>query len=851
MTTHQAVSSIRETAESAGAGGISLALPGGILGVLVIGALIASAKASSSKSKSSGAKGEKAGDGQDNVLVGLVLLVARFLGGRELSGKARSNARFWRPGAPNAAAPTAAEGATPLAQLGAVGAAGTTTGQDTDAAFAQRWRNRAAATKDRLTAGSGKRRAAGLALWCALVALYSMPYSIYLTTSSTVRTAARWQRWPYGARAAVRLAVVGAAVGWWLDRQQTASLLQTGALLLGVPLLGLIVTGPAGLRLWTGPAYGDDEVFAPSLWETVRRHLNLENEVRETWMEFPRNLRAPDARILIRLPQRWDGSETDRRHLTEAVATRVPGRWRVVQWQLHGDDHWVQWERIPDTYYGPEGTDGPRVGPGLWEAVRPALKLEDAAPQEWLELPTDTSVLGARVTLRLPLGWGSKSGKDALSVLVMERLPGEWLVSWSLEGTEPKAQWRPKPPPLPKPELPTMVPWVPSNDPAVLMLGETHDGPFTVNTRTGTPHWGVSGGTGDGKTTALLIAIVHGRQHRALVDAITMKTQAFEDVEGESGLRVHKSGRAAVAALAEFYVSMKAAEAIRGTEHEHLLRPRIMVIDEFASFVKAAKIWWKHGIEQRGMPPFESWFHMILMQGRSSDHKFVIGAHTFTRMVFGDTETRDLVGTKILVGPYSEPKWTVTYGHVPQVEYDSSIKGRGAVGITGERDIREIQIAYITPEARGHLQACEPAPEWFDRGGIPPWVTDEARAEADEEVAVGDFVPGGKYVPLTAGLRHAISLPRPRSGAVSDTVLTDALTASVTPDEEIVPEVYSLKEACEAGILPIGYGAARQRKSICLREGRTFPEGIEVDRKYYFTAEELAEWWAQEGVARR
>lgn len=71
--------------------------------------------------------------------------------------------------------------------------------------------------------------------------------------------------------------------------------------------------------------------------------------------------------------------------------------------------------------------------------------------------------------------------------------------------------------------------------------------------------------------------VVHGRQHGALVDCITMKAAAFKDIEGESGIRVHKSGRQAVSALAEFYVSMKAAESLQGTPAGDELPGRILV----------------------------------------------------------------------------------------------------------------------------------------------------------------------------------------------------------------------------------------------------------------------------------
>ncbi|GGO60147.1 hypothetical protein [Streptomyces lasiicapitis] len=511
-------------------------------------------------------------------------------------------------------------------------------------------------------------------------------------------------------------------------------------------------------------------------------------------------------------------------------------------------------------------TDAQTYSSGLWAALVQVLRLssEDQARGEkhWMRLSDDLSGDTARVVIRLPLYWlGSEKERAALSHVVHSRLPGEWMASYIQRGRDPYVTFTPRPPAPPVPELPTRVEWIPSADPARVYVGETVRGPRYVDTETETPHWGISGGTGDGKTTCLLMPVVHGRQHGALVDCITMKAAAFKDIEGESGIRVHKTGRQAVAALAEFYVSMKAAESLQGTPAGDQLPERILVIDEFASFVKSAKIWWKYGLKGKGMPPFEAWFHMILMQGRSAHHKVVIGAHTFTRELFGDTETRDLVGTKGIVGPASNPKWGVTYGlDAPRVDYRHDIKGRGVIGVTGSQDIEEIQYAYITPFARDHLRRCTPAPDWHAQGQMAPWITDAALEEAEQELAIAEFLPAGAFmrgVTLVTGRVIPAAQPlSPRSepsasqgteGRIADDVTThqpahhgtyqaDQAEASLLP-------VFSLKEACEAGLLPVTYGAARQRLARGRRVGVDLPEGVVADGVTYYTAKELLAWW--------
>ncbi|MFE5030026.1 hypothetical protein ACFRAO_43770 [Streptomyces sp. NPDC056656] len=505
-------------------------------------------------------------------------------------------------------------------------------------------------------------------------------------------------------------------------------------------------------------------------------------------------------------------------------------------------------------------SDAQKYGPGLWAVVVQVLRLSEAeqaqGQRHWLLLPEDLTGERARFVIRLPLVWlGSDRERQALAHAVQSRLPGQWEAAYDQRGPVPAVTFTRKPPPEPEPELPTLVKWMPSPIPSSCHLGQTHQGPRHVDTDTETPHWGISGGTGDGKTTVLTIPIVHGRQHGALVDCVTMKAGAFAHIEGSPGTRVHKTGRQAVAALAEFYVSMKAAEALKGTPEEDAIPERIMVIDEFASFVKSAKIWWKYGLKGKGMPPFEAWFHMVLMQGRSGRHKIVVGAHTFSRDVFSDTETRDLVGTKGVVGPASTPKWAVTYGvDVPRVPYQHEVKGRGVIGVTGSQTIEEIQYAYISPyEARDYLSQCPAAPSWHGAGVLAPWITEDALREAQQELAIDAFLPGGAFMcgvqlatnkpvllskEMAASAAHASSATRSVPGAEA----TEYPGQADQSEESRLP-VFSLKEACDTNILPVSYGAARQRLARARRAGIDLPDGVSVEGTVYYTAKELAQWW--------
>ncbi|MDH6145984.1 hypothetical protein P3T35_008046 [Kitasatospora sp. GP30] len=600
-----------------------------------------------------------------------------------------------------------------------------------------------------------------------------------------------WALWPYSARMAARVALFGAVALWWFSPGWAYTL--AGALALTV--LGIAGTGPAGLGLWHHRVAGHDEVYGPALWLVLRPALRLPEEAYwEAFLTLSQNLQDQEARITLRVPRAWPGGAQHQTAIEDAVISRIPPNF------------------------------------------------------------------------------------------------GEWVVKWLLFDIEnPRVEFAKKPKPKPKTKLPTLSEWEPSADPLKVHVGHVVQGstvvPYHVAIGTTTPHWGVTGGTNDGKTTCLYIPAVHGRQHGAVVDLIAPKEDAFEEIEGESGIRVHKDTRLMVALLAEYLCSMKAAAGLPKNKNGDRVLPdgsvmphRYLVIDEWGGFVLAAKGWWKYGMKGQGMPPFEAWFHTMLMQGRSARHYIVIGAHQFSLKMFGSTDVRDLVGTKLAVGPASPSKKVTTFPGMEVPDWDDSVKGRGGVGITGSQAAQEIQIAYITPHAREYLRKCRPAPEWFDAGEMAPWITQAAVEAMHRELMVGGFLPGGEFLPEVEDFRPELTpdtpqdarVPVPRSEGVSGGVLTPRVTLDKAPapadgddgqavadarPQDGVPVLWTLKQACESGVIPIGYGAARQRKSVANQTGRYFPEGIEsIERGKpvtRYSSQELKDWWEGEEAARK
>ncbi|MFD8633749.1 hypothetical protein [Streptomyces sp. NPDC059533] len=508
-------------------------------------------------------------------------------------------------------------------------------------------------------------------------------------------------------------------------------------------------------------------------------------------------------------------------------------------------------------------------GPGMWAALRPVLGVEESQRRgRWLYLPGDVSVPGARVVLRLPAGWpGGEAGKRAVTAAVTDRLPGEWEEKWHRADSAPFAEWVRKAPPLKVPKLPESVPFRPSRDPYQVYVGQAVRGfeleDVVIRTKSVTPHFGVAGLTGSGKSTVLYLGAVHARESGVLVDILDTKQNSMTEAEGKSGVRVHKTPAECVAALGEFIMSMMAAETALGKSGDPALRqllvPRLLLADELPTFMKMALIWWKYQLKGRGIPPFAEWFSIGLLQGRSSDHRFGVGAQQWANAYFGGTMERAQIGWKAQLGYCDSPSWTVAFGSsTAVVSPDTTVPGRGVFSdgrIDPETNglwVREFQPAYIVPQVSARLDAVRPAPAWFDAGERAPWITAETLKTA-ESLAIPEFLVGGRYGPARPVTGGAVTLRPttgvgvvpPRSGAVTGVAVTASVTGGVTggagPAAPPV-ELFSLAEACEAGVLPWEHATAKVYKSRSPKKGIAFPDGTPDGRVIYYTRNELADW---------
>jgi hypothetical protein len=717
--------------------GVVISLGGGLLAVLVVLAILAS----------QGTPAERAEFNKkiQEFIGGLVAGIGRYVSGRELSGVPRSEATWWKAGAP---LPDDQMTETPVEQLGTRSAAASSVSLDK-------------------AAPPGRAPQVVRALTAPVRVLFGSLVGLW-------RVLKVWHRWPLAARCAVRLAPVLIAWGWWRFPSETQLALVTVA---GAAAVAAI-TSPAGLGWWkTSPVWTYGQIYGPGLWVGFRQVLRVEeNERRPRWLSVPDDIHAEDARIVLRLPAKWMG--------------------------------------------GPESV-------------------------------------------------------AAIERIVEERVPGEWVSTWERTTQEHYVQWTRKPKPKAKPVLPDFVPWKATGDPRQVFIGLAVEGDSIVDaviqTQTATPHWGVAGDTGSGKSTVLYIPVVHGRQNGELVDILDTKRNSLALAEGFSGVRVHKTVRECIAAFAEFLTSMTAAEAAAEKGADESLRsqlvPRTLVVDELPTLIKFAYTWWRYGLKGKGVPPFLDWLGIILLQGRSSNHRVVVGTQQFANAYFGGTMERAQIGTRIAVGHQDRVSWGVAFGQsTPVLGFNAKVPGRGAFS-DKQKDpeadylyVREIQPSYITPDVPQLLAQCPQAPEWFDRGEMAPWITDEILAEVNGIAATAQFLPGGKHGPEKfAGVAYVsgrgVPGGSPSSQATTAFVATGGTTGHATApadvptpldegQEEALPETYSLAEAHTAGILPWKPSTTRTYFKRGVGRGITPPEGITDGQTSYYSKEELVHWLA-------
>lgn len=319
-----------------------------------------------------GKQGKQNDDAATKVLTGILGMFWRFFTGREMSGKAASNAGFLRPGRRPLA--VTLRQMPPAAELGVIALPEPATPALSagPGAAVERWRGWVAEHPLPAALDAPVRRGGSVAVWIGGGGVQALR-GVASAAGGTSRILSAWGTWPYACRLLARLAVLAALFGLWRHPFDT-ELASTG-LLLAVVLAS--ATGPAGLKLWHGPPPDDGRIYGPALWAAVRVVLGQpDEEYMDQYLHLDPDLSRDDAKIRLALPVHFAGTELDRQQLDHLVNTRVPGDW-VSRFYLMRGTHFAIWTHKPKPK--PKPTPPEMVDffdPRIQDAVRSCTKGE-------------------------------------------------------------------------------------------------------------------------------------------------------------------------------------------------------------------------------------------------------------------------------------------------------------------------------------------------------------------------------------------------------------------------------------------------------------------------------------------
>ncbi len=348
-------------------------------------------------------------------------------------------------------------------------------------------------------------------------------------------------------------------------------------------------------------------------------------------------------------------------------------------------------------------------------------------PGRWLDIPAGFAAdPDGRVTLAYPPAWNPDTARQQhISEVIRRHLGGDLAGSFGPY----QATWIHPPAP---PELARFDGYdLPAHKIHLATLAGGRK--WIADLQDEEPHLFIAAGTGGGKTATASIPAAHVRANGWLVDIIDPKRRSYisrktgQDVlVGVPGIRVHTDIESMMWALEEFFLSMLGVNIAVGahTAWPGLFPQRLLVIDEFGTFASMAERMHRRNHGQ-GQPPALDQRRQIEWQGRQAGHRLVVAVHQPNLRWFGDTDSRGQYGYRLITGAFTNSLWRMTFGFTPPIQWDTRIKGRGAVGIgEAEELIHHAQIAWMpAEERRRYALTGPPPPDWFTAMLPAPWIT--------------------------------------------------------------------------------------------------------------------------------
>ena len=438
----------------------------------------------------------------------------------------------------------------------------------------------------------------------------------------------------------------------------------------------------------------------------------------------------------------------------------------------------------------------------------------------------------ARIHFLVPETWEAQPGQQArLRTLITQRLGGDWDMIPKLTEYPPSIEFVKSPAPPDKVTFADIKPALEKGSLNVIILGiGTRDKIISINLDSESPHIAISMGTGGGKTSLIRLIVAYLIRHGCeRIDIIDPKRVSHNWAKGIPGVYIHRTMAKQIEAIHNFRLRMESRYDALDTDDILTFPRHVLIIEEQNSWMGYAQTYWadyRRELEpaERGKIPTKNPaiadLGFCLFQGRQANMNIFSIYQRQSAAASGGGDLRENYGA-LLAARMKPQTWKILTGssQIPK-EARSRINGRG-IFVLGD-EYHPVQFAYLR-EAKEKDWSGIPRERWADEAY--EYAMSGVRARADRSGQ--DTEPGSP-----------VTVPEPAS-------LPDMPGSREIDSDEPV----TLREAADAGIVPLRYAAFRKARQRAERDG-SFPPGIPGSAGTVYKPSDLRAWFATRGRAR-
>ncbi|MFE9247250.1 FtsK/SpoIIIE domain-containing protein [Nocardiopsis sp. NPDC006938] len=464
----------------------------------------------------------------------------------------------------------------------------------------------------------------------------------------------------------------------------------------------------------------------------------------------------------------------------------------------------------------------------LAKLLAPVLEVTEGTAIRGLEVPrTYLSDPESVIRLALPDTWRPDQ-VDQASKYIRVRLGGEW--NRSITKTSPYfVRYTHKPAPPSYLSFSDVREYLEKGGHGTPLMGlGTEQTEIRLDFDQESPHVGMSVGTGGGKSSFFRLIIAqmafHGVKHFTVIDPKMVSLQGMDDVI--PGLKIYDEIEAEWAAISRFRAEMDRRYQILKANPNATFDRMVLILEEQNSFALESQLFWKE-VKEKGdpaTPPIWADIAFILLKARQVNMNVIAAYQRMDDKSTGSMGLRDQFGMKLL-SRFSPSQWDMLVDTRPRA-LDSSINGRWVAVLNGIH--RQVQVPYLSLSDVEEFMRPITHPPLSPRG-VPSGV-----GAPLYEVTGGSGDAGDRGHRRPREQARILSTPPPH--------LIHGMPPEVSKKvhQQPVEERYTLKAACNDGIIPVKWDTAKRRRT---RAGESFPKGQEGPGGMTYTKGQLCEFF--------